>query len=111
MFQLSYSPNLKWEVKISWSKNAALPVVAANYLLDFPVELLNKPNISDIRNMEALAITAQKITLIWRMIWQRNSVLQFYLFLCDWLNIERLNLFEVDDVISVKDLWIRLIMH
>jgi UDP-N-acetylglucosamine enolpyruvyl transferase len=32
--------------------------VAANYLLDFPVELLNKPNISDIRNMEALAITA-----------------------------------------------------
>ena len=60
MFQLSYSPNLKWEVKISWSKNAALPVVAANYLLDFPVELLNKPNISDIRNMEALAITALK---------------------------------------------------
>ena len=60
MFQLSYSPNLKWEVKISWSKNAALPIVAANYLLDFPVELLNKPNISDIRNMEALAITALK---------------------------------------------------
>ena len=41
MFQLSYSPNLKWEVKISWSKNAALPIVAANYILDFPVELLN----------------------------------------------------------------------
>ena len=60
MFQLSYSPNLKWEVKISWSKNAALPIVAANYLLEFPVELLNKPNISDIRNMEALAITALK---------------------------------------------------
>ena len=60
MFQLSYSPNLKWEVKISWSKNAALPIVAANYILDFPVELLNKPNISDIRNMEALAITALK---------------------------------------------------
>ena len=60
MFQLSYSPNLKWEIQISWSKNAALPIVAANYLLDFPVELLNKPNISDIRNMEALAITALK---------------------------------------------------
>ena len=44
MYQLSYSPNLKWEVKISWSKNAALPIVAANYLLDFPVELLNKYN-------------------------------------------------------------------
>ena len=60
MFQLSYSHNLKWEVQISWSKNAALPIVAANYLLDFPVELLNKPNISDIRNMEALAIIALK---------------------------------------------------
>ena len=40
---------------MSGSKNAALPIVAANYLLDNKVTLLNKPDISDIHNMEALA--------------------------------------------------------
>ena len=43
---------------MSGSKNAALPIVAANYLLDNKVLLHNKPNISDIRNMEALASKA-----------------------------------------------------
>lgn len=55
MFQISYSPNLKWEVSISWSKNAALPIVVANYLIWNKVKLLNKPNIIDINNMEKLA--------------------------------------------------------
>lgn len=55
MFQISYSPNLKWEVSISWSKNAALPIVVANYLIWNKVKLLNKPNIVDIANMEKLA--------------------------------------------------------
>ncbi len=55
MFQISYSPNLKWEVSISWSKNAALPIVVANYLIWNKVKLLNKPWISDIANMERLA--------------------------------------------------------
>lgn len=55
MFQISYSPNLKWEVSISWSKNAALPIVVANYLIWNKVKLLNKPWISDVLNMENLA--------------------------------------------------------
>ncbi len=55
MFQISYSPNLKWEVSISWSKNAALPIVVANYLIWNKIKLLNKPWISDIANMEKLA--------------------------------------------------------
>jgi UDP-N-acetylglucosamine 1-carboxyvinyltransferase len=55
MFQISYSPNLKWEVSISWSKNAALPIVVANYLIWNKIKLLNKPWISDIANMERLA--------------------------------------------------------
>lgn len=55
MFQISYSPNLKWEVSISWSKNAALSIVVANYLIWNKVKLLNKPNIIDINNMEKLA--------------------------------------------------------
>jgi UDP-N-acetylglucosamine 1-carboxyvinyltransferase len=58
MYKISYSPNLKGEVTISGSKNAALPIVAANYILENEVQLNNKPHISDVRNMEALAETA-----------------------------------------------------
>ena len=58
MHHIEYSPNLQGEVMISGSKNAALPIVAANYLLDNKILLHNKPNISDIRNMEALASKA-----------------------------------------------------
>lgn len=55
MFKLSYSPNLKGEVEISWSKNAALPIIAANYLIDNKITLKNKPEISDVLNIEKLA--------------------------------------------------------
>ncbi|MDR0607252.1 MAG: hypothetical protein LBG52_02625 [Candidatus Peribacteria bacterium] len=58
MYQLSYSPALSGEIAISGSKNAALPIVSANYLLDNAVKLHNKPHISDISNLEALAETA-----------------------------------------------------
>ena len=58
MFQIQYSPNLKGEVTISWSKNAALPIVAANLCVDNAVELINKPNIKDIASMETLAKSA-----------------------------------------------------
>jgi UDP-N-acetylglucosamine 1-carboxyvinyltransferase len=58
MYKISYSPDLKGEVVISGSKNAALPIVVANYMIDNVIHLHNKPNISDIRNMEALAETA-----------------------------------------------------
>jgi UDP-N-acetylglucosamine 1-carboxyvinyltransferase len=58
MYKISYSSDLKGEVCISGSKNAALPIVAANYILENEVVLHNIPHISDIRNMEALAETA-----------------------------------------------------
>jgi UDP-N-acetylglucosamine 1-carboxyvinyltransferase len=58
MFKISYSPNLKWEVTISGSKNAALPIVAANFCIDNKVKLNNKPNIKDISSMEHLAQTS-----------------------------------------------------
>ena len=58
MYKISYSPSLKGEVSISGSKNAALPIVAANYILDNEIQLNNKPHISDVRNLEALAETA-----------------------------------------------------
>lgn len=55
MFKISYSVNLSGEVQISGSKNAALPIVAANYILDNKVKLLNKPNIKDVNVIEELA--------------------------------------------------------
>lgn len=60
MFQIEYSANLKWEVTISGSKNAALPIVAANLCIDNAVKLLNKPNIKDVASMETLAAEAIK---------------------------------------------------
>ena len=58
MFQIEYSANLKWEVIISWSKNAALPIVVANLCIDNAVTLLNKPDIKDISSLETLATEA-----------------------------------------------------
>ncbi|MCX6824250.1 MAG: UDP-N-acetylglucosamine 1-carboxyvinyltransferase [candidate division SR1 bacterium] len=55
MFQIEYSPKLKGEIIISGSKNAALPIVAANLCIDNAVNLLNKPNIKDVLSMETLA--------------------------------------------------------
>ena len=49
MFQISYSKWLRWEVNIWASKNASLPIVAANFLLDEPVNLTNKPDILDLQ--------------------------------------------------------------
>ena len=43
---------------ISGSKNAALPIVAANFCIDNQVKLNNKPNIKDIASMESLAKTS-----------------------------------------------------
>lgn len=55
MFKISYSHNLKGEVIISGSKNAALPIVAANYMINNQIKLNNKPDISDIHAIEKLA--------------------------------------------------------
>ncbi len=60
MFQIDYSANLTWEVVVSGSKNAALPIVAANLCIDNQIQLLNKPNIKDVASMEMLAAEAIK---------------------------------------------------
>jgi len=54
MFQISYSSWLRWEVEIWASKNASLPIVAANYLLDNKVKLTNKPWIVDLQVLEEI---------------------------------------------------------
>jgi len=39
---------------VSASKNAALPILAANYLVDKKVSLLNLPNIIDVKILDEI---------------------------------------------------------
>jgi len=48
MFKVTHSENLFWEIKISASKNAALPILAANFLVDKKIVLNNLPKIVDV---------------------------------------------------------------
>lgn len=43
---------------MSWSKNAALPIIAANYLTDNTVTLQNVPNILDVERLHDIAENA-----------------------------------------------------
>ena len=52
MFKITPSSNLKWEITVSGSKNAALPILAANYLVDKKIKLNNLPQILDIKTLE-----------------------------------------------------------
>ena len=42
---------IKGDIKISGSKNAALPILASTLLFDVPVELKNIPDVKDIQTM------------------------------------------------------------
>ena len=42
---------IKGSVKLSGSKNASLPILAATILFDEPVEIKNLPNVKDIETM------------------------------------------------------------
>lgn len=55
MFKIKYSSGLKWQVSISGSKNAALPIVAANFIADNKVELTNLPDIKDLKMLSEIA--------------------------------------------------------
>ena len=74
MFKISYSPDLRGEVLISGSKNAALPIIAANYLIDQQIQLENKPDISDVRSIEKLAEDQQVNKLLRSYLRTRNQI-------------------------------------
>ncbi len=58
MFVIKHSANLKGTVTISGSKNAALPIIAANYLTNNSVSLENVPNILDVQRLHTIAENA-----------------------------------------------------
>lgn len=51
MFIVNWWKKLSWSVKISWSKNACLPLLAASILIRWKVVLKNVPNIWDVNTM------------------------------------------------------------
>ena len=62
VFRVEGGVPLEGTIKISGSKNAALPIFAASLLTKEPVTLHNIPNLSDIRYMvEILAYLGAKI--------------------------------------------------
>lgn len=62
MFRIEYSPNLSGSITVSWSKNAALPLIAANELVHGSVMLTNMPNIVDTNNLQTIANEARTIS-------------------------------------------------
>ena len=55
---------IKGTIKLSGSKNASLPILAATILFDEPVEIKNLPNVKDISTMldliKSLGFSVQK---------------------------------------------------
>ncbi len=60
MFVIQQSKNLKGTIPVSGSKNAALPIIAANYLTNNKVKLTNLPDILDAKNLQIVADEAVK---------------------------------------------------
>ncbi len=48
MFQINWWKQLQWEIKIGWSKNACLPIMAASLLLKWKITLRNVPEMQDV---------------------------------------------------------------
>jgi UDP-N-acetylglucosamine 1-carboxyvinyltransferase len=48
MLEVTWWKKLEWKIKIGWSKNAALPIMAASLLIKWKVILKNVPKIQDV---------------------------------------------------------------
>ena len=90
MFQIEYSPNLKWEIYLSASKNASLPILAANFLVDKKVNLVNLPNIIDVKILDEIWNEYLKEKhLIWSKVERiRSSILLIPVWLYKYGEIE-----------------------
>ncbi len=77
MFTVEYSEKLKWEIYISASKNAALPILATNYIVNKQISLVNLPKIIDVEILEKIWDDyLTKWTLVWPLTERiRSSIL------------------------------------
>lgn len=84
MYRIQNSTNLSWKVKISWSKNAWLPLLAWALLVRWKVTFKNMPKIGDIITFLEILKT------IWRSYKFENNILFLDTTNIDikWLNTE-----------------------
>lgn len=82
MYVVKESKNLSWKISISWSKNAALPLIAASLLIRWKVILNNVPKIWDVLTFLNIIETLWcKYSFEWNKLFLDTSI----------LNIENLN--------------------
>ena len=118
MFKVVHSESLNWEVKISASKNAALPILAANYLVDKKISLTNLPKIIDVEILDQIW---QEYLWKWTLIWPlteriRSSILLIPVWLfkywkiafsnCWWCSLGKRPLDTFDNVF--QQAWVRV---
>ncbi len=66
MLRIQHSSWLRGTITVSGSKNAALPLIAANYLIDEQVTLTNEPWILDVKRLHEVAQLAKEVSTHWR---------------------------------------------
>ena len=65
MFTIQQASNLSGTVRVSGSKNAALPLLGAYWLIDKKISLENLPQILDVQRLQQVAEKAEKISTDW----------------------------------------------
>lgn len=120
MFKVSKANWLSWKVKVSASKNAALPILAANFLVDNKILLENLPDIIDVNILKEIGETyLQQGTLVWPLTERiRSSILLIPVWLykfwkidfsnCGWCSLWKRPLDTFDNVF--KQAWVNIIL-
>jgi len=120
MFKVSNSKWLSWKITVSASKNAALPILAANFLVDNKILLENLPDIIDVDILKEIWETyLQKWSLVWPLAEKiRSSILLIPVWLykfwkiefsnCGWCNLWKRPLDTFDN--AFKQAWVSVIL-
>ncbi len=90
MLIINWWKKLSWKVKIWWSKNAALPIMAAALLLKGKVTLKNVPEIQDVYTYLDI------LEWIWLKYTFKNNILSF-----DSSNLKNTN-FELEKIKKIR---------
>lgn len=120
MFKISNSSWLSWEITVSASKNAALPILAANFLVDNNILLENLPDIIDVNILKEIWETyLQEGTLVWTLTERiRSSILLIPVWLykfwkidfstCGWCSLWKRPLDTFDK--ALEQAWVSVII-
>ncbi len=101
MYLVKWWNKLSWVVKIDWSKNACLPILAASLLIKWKVILKNVPQIWDVNTM---------LEIMWNL-WVKYNFLDDSLFLdTSSLNLENFDAARIKEI-RASILFLAPILH